>query len=597
MPNLIVRLPLVALLLVVTGRAVAQAPPPLELRDGDRVVLVGDTLIEREQHHGYLELALTTRFPERNVTFRNIGWSADTPAGDSRFGLSLLQAGQEPADEGWNQLREQLRQLRPTVLVVGYGMASSFAGEAGVPKFVADLERFLDAAQEFAGEAKVRVVLLSPIANQRGPAPLPAPDEHNRVLARFAQALRDLAAKRGAAFVSLFDGFKDRPADPPLTDNGIHLNAAGYRLAAELLEAGLGWPPGPWRDSPQAERLRRVILTKSELFFHRSRPANMAYIFGFRRREQGRNAVEIPQFDPLIAAEEQTIAKLRALKPVDLPPAPPPRTESAAAKFTPQPRPSFQVADGFEVTLWAENPRLAKPIQMNFDPQGRLWVASSEVYPQIEPGQTANDKILILEDTDGDGLSDKSTVFADGLLIPTGLEPGDGGVYVGQSTELLHLRDTDGDGKADVRRTVLSGFGTEDTHHNLHTLRWGPDGRLWMNQSVYTRTDTETPHGVVRLKGGGVMRLHPLSMRFEVVFRGWWNSWGHQFDAYGQSFLTDGAGTDGVSWGVPGAMYSATPRARRLMGSISPGNYPKFSGLEIVHSRHFPDDWQGTLVT
>src|SRR5436309_5652231 len=122
----------------------ALAAPPFELRDGDRVVLIGDTLIEREQTYGYIELALTTHYPDHNVTFRNIGWSADTPAGDSRFGLSLLQAGLEPPDEGWKQLREQVRQLKPTVVILGYGMASSFAGEAGLPKFVAEMKRLMD---------------------------------------------------------------------------------------------------------------------------------------------------------------------------------------------------------------------------------------------------------------------------------------------------------------------------------------------------------------------------------------------------------------------------------------------------------------------
>src|SRR6266487_3702359 len=107
-------------------------------------------------------------------------------------------------------------------------------------------------------------------------------------------------------------------------------------------------------------------------------------------------------------------------------------------------RKSFIVAPGFEVNLFAADPLLAKPIQMNFDPQGRLWVATSEVYPQIRPGQVANDKIVVLEDTDGDGKADKTTVFADGLLIPTGIEPGDGGAYVADSTDLLHLRDSDG---------------------------------------------------------------------------------------------------------------------------------------------------------
>src|SRR5438105_731669 len=112
-----------------------------------------------------------------------------------------------------------------------------------------------------------------------------------------------------------------------------------------------------------------------------------------------------------------------------------------------QERKTFQVADGFEVNLFAADPLLAKPIQMNFDAAGRLWVASSETYPQIKPGQKANDKIIILEDTKGVGRADKTTVFADGLLIPTGLEPGDGGVYVANSTELLHI--TEKNGKAD----------------------------------------------------------------------------------------------------------------------------------------------------
>src|SRR6516225_1793498 len=110
-------------------------------------------------------------------------------------------------------------------------------------------------------------------------------------------------------------------------------------------------------------------------------------------------------------------------------------------------RRSFQVADGFEVNLFAADPLLAKPIQMNFDARGRLWVACSEVYPQIKPNQKADDKIIVLEDTKGAGKADKVTVFAKGLLIPTGLEPGDGGVYVANSTDLLHLTDTRGTGK------------------------------------------------------------------------------------------------------------------------------------------------------
>ncbi len=218
-------------------------------------------------------------------------------------------------------------------------------------------------------------------------------------------------------------------------------------------------------------------------------------------------------------------------------------------------RKSFQVAEGFEVNLFAGDPKIAKPIQMNFDPQGRLWIASSEIYPHIKPGQKANDKILILEDTDGDGQSDKTTVFAEGLLIPTAVVPGDGGVYVGNSTELLHFSDTDGDGKADRKRIVLSGFGTEDTHHIVHTLRWGPGGMLYFNQSIYIHSHIETPYGVRRLNAGGIWQFRPETMELGVYMRGLVNPWGHQFDRWGQSFATDGAGGHGINYVLPGAYY------------------------------------------
>jgi putative heme-binding domain-containing protein len=259
-------------------------------------------------------------------------------------------------------------------------------------------------------------------------------------------------------------------------------------------------------------------------------------------------------------------------------------------------RKALQVADGFEVNLFAADPLLAKPIQINFDAAGRLWVATSEVYPQIKPGQHANDKIVVLEDTKGAGKADKVTVFADGLLIPTGVEPGDGGAYVANSTDLLHLADTDGDGNADRRRVVLSGFGTEDTHHILHTLRWGPEGLLYFNQSVYIHSHVETPYGVRRLGGGGVWQFRPETMRLEVLLRGFWNPWGDAFDRWGQLFVTDGAGNEGPSYGLPGAYYAAAPGAVRLLVGMNMGS-PKYCGAEILSGRHLPEEWRGRLVT
>ncbi len=259
-------------------------------------------------------------------------------------------------------------------------------------------------------------------------------------------------------------------------------------------------------------------------------------------------------------------------------------------------RKSFQVADGFEVNLYAADPLLAKPVAMNFDPAGRLWVACSQDYPQIKPGQKQNDKIIILEDTKGAGVADKTTVFADGLLIPTGVMPGDGGVYVVDSTDLLHLSSTTGDGKADKREVVLSGFGTEDTHHMVHALRWGPDGLLYFNQSVYIHSHIETPHGVRNLNGSGTWKFRPATRELNVFCRGLWNPWGIAWDPYGATFETDGAGGEGIDYTFPGANFVTAVGYSRFVAGLNPGS-PKDAGLEILSGRAMPDDWQGNLIT
>lgn len=575
---------------------------PFELKDGDRVAFIGDRLIEAEQQAGWIELMLTTRFADRNVTFRNLGWNADSPAGESRLGLSLVQAGREAADEGWRQLVRQIEDVKPTVVFLGYGMANSFAGEGGLSTFTSQMNRLIDTLQRVT--PGVRLVILSPLYHETLGGAWPVPTAHNAQLNLYSHELSQIASARGAHFVPLYTALETRAATPagksnPVTFNGIHPTDNGFKVIADVMEKELfgATRPGRWLTSGGTiEPLRQAIVTKNEWFFHRSRPANLVYIFGFRKHEQGQNATEIVRFDRLIEAEEKRIAQMRPAGAVAVP-AIPRGLGQAGQTPTPQPHPEFKVDDALEITLWAENPLIHKPIQMNFDPQGRLWLASSELYPQIEPGQAANDKIIVLEDTTGEGRANKVTVFADGLIIPTGVAFGNDGVYVAQGTELLHLRDTNGDQRSDERLTVLSGFGTEDTHHNLHTLRWGPDGRLYLNQSVYTRTDTETPHGVVRLKAGGMFRFDPRDHEMEVSYRGWVNAWGHVFDQYGDSFVTDGAGFQGITWAIPRATFLTLAPARRQAPSISPGRYPKFCGIEIVRSPLFGADWQGDIIT
>lgn len=569
-------------------------------QQGDRVVLLGDTFIERSQEYGWLETMMTLHAPESGVVFRNMGWSADTVDGRSRASFNWSKG----SDAWLQEMLSEIGQVNPTVVVLGYGMAHSFQGEQGLDAFRTGLTRLVNEIQVLNPAQKIRFLFVSPVWHEPLPGAWPDPEVHNQDLELYSEVINGVALDHQAPFVSLFKGlqaYKSAHPEIRLTDNGIHLNEQGYRVAAEILAGSLGWDPDRLKTFERENRLpalRAAIREKNELFFHQWRPQNETYLFGFRKHEQGQNAREIAMFDPLIQSAEARIWQLANGSETRSGPVVAP--EIKVGKSNPvidQGKPQFDLAEGVEVSLYAENPLLSKPIQMNFDPEGRLWVATSSVYPQIQPGQAASDSIILLEDTDRDGVAEKSTEFTSGLLIPTGVAPGDGGVYVGQSTQLLFFRDTDGDGKADEKKIVLSGFGTEDTHHIVHSLNWGFDGRLYFNQSIYIHSHIETPHGIRRLNSGGVWRMDTRDLDLEVFLRGFCNPWGHAFDSQGQSFVTDGAGFQGISYGVPGAMYFTYAGARRTLKSISPGSYPKFAGLEIVQSNHFPQDWQGDMIT
>ena len=232
---------------------------------------------------------------------------------------------------------------------------------------------------------------------------------------------------------------------------------------------------------------------------------------------------------------------------------------------------AFILPEGAKINLFASEPMVRNPIHMNWDAQGRLWVVGSPLYPHIKPGQEESDQVVILEDTTGDGVADQHTVFADDLHIPTGVLPGDGGVYVANSSDILFLKDTNGDGKADHREVVLSGFGTEDTHHIVHTFRWGPEGMMWLNQSIYIHTHLDTPYGIRRLLGGGMWHYRPETRRSEVFMKGLVNPWGHVFDQWGQSFMTDGAGGQGINFVYPRSVFVASPGASRRLQGLNPG--------------------------
>ncbi len=257
---------------------------------------------------------------------------------------------------------------------------------------------------------------------------------------------------------------------------------------------------------------------------------------------------------------------------------------------------SFSVAEGFEVSLYAATPMIEKPTQINFDSDGRLWICGSHIYPQLNVNEEPSDRIVVLEDTDHDGVADKSSIFYDKLIIPGGVLPDNqGGAYVANGDKLIHLRDTNKDGKADKCDVLLTGFGTEDTHHTLHRLGWGPGGKMYMLQGYYISSHVETAYGPRHLNGGGLWTYDTDTRRLEIFTKGYVNPWGHAVSYWGQSFESDGAGT-GFGHSFPNAVFIASPGESKSLPALTP-NRPKASGIEIISGKHFPPSWTGDVIT
>lgn len=258
-------------------------------------------------------------------------------------------------------------------------------------------------------------------------------------------------------------------------------------------------------------------------------------------------------------------------------------------------RASFRVLEGFDVQLFAsEKEGAVKPIAIRFDADGRLWVVGSTAYPQIKPGEVANDKVTILEDTDGDGHADRSTIFVDGLQLPLGLELGDGGVWVSSATELVHARDLNGDGRADERRVVLRGFGTGDAHQTINSFAWGPSGELMVSQGLHANSRVETPWGLAELRQAGLFRFWPRRLKLEPIWSGAMgahNPYGTTFDRWGQPFVFAGNGH-----GVYHLTQALVPTDHFLLQSALWQQGRKFGGADVVENAAWPEANQGEFV-
>jgi putative membrane-bound dehydrogenase-like protein len=189
----------------------------------------------------------------------------------------------------------------------------------------------------------------------------------------------------------------------------------------------------------------------------------------------------------------------------------------------------------------AAEPLVVKPISIDWDARGRMWVAITPDYPFKPEKEPARDALLILEDTDGDGRMDRRKVFADGLDLVTSFVFHRDGVIVAQAPQILFLRDTDGDGVADKREVLFSGFGCYDTHAVINNLRWGPDGWIYGCQGYSGTESTNIIGGAGRRFGrigNGIFRFRPNGSAIEQVSSYSGNSWGIDFSIDGELFFT-----------------------------------------------------------
>ena len=254
---------------------------------------------------------------------------------------------------------------------------------------------------------------------------------------------------------------------------------------------------------------------------------------------------------------------------------------------------AFEVDPRFEVNAFAteeEFPEIACPIAMRWDNRGRLWVSTSKTYPHVYPGDEPNDTIVILEDTDKDGKADKSTVFAEGLHIPLSFVLTDKGCYVSDQPHLVLLEDLDGDDKADKRTEVLTGFGTEDSHHSLHDFQWTPDGDLVFRESIFHNSQVETAYGPVRAKNSAWFRFTPRTQKLP---------------AFGSYPNTNPWGVTYDQWGNHIASHPFFATAFHALNPPYPEQQPKAAGIpaysgvcghEFVDFPMWPEEMQGGMV-
>ena len=562
-------------------------------------VMYGNAMVEKLQEEGSFETYMQCASDGKKIQFRSLAYTGDQVGfriRATKFGLHL------------GYLLDQWKANR---VLMAFGANESYAGAAGLADFKAQLEDYLTLIKDRHGKSEF--ILVSPTAAEKV-TKLNGPElnQRNANIKLYSDAMAKIATQHGIKFVDLYNPtlklFSN--TDNIYTINGQHLNDKGSHQVGKIFAGVL---LGDTKlnsiksDSVSFQSTKKLVQRKHTEVAQAYHPSNGISYYGLRARSEEYNS-EIPHFLKLAnildtAIWNQSQNPTKALPFPDLPvmridvKSKKPKAGLGTIKTSTEDLKDLTLAKGFSINCFASSedyPELINPLQMQFDPQGRLWVCCFASYPHPLPGAVANDTILIFEDTNGDGKADKRTVFADKLLLPDGFVFYKKGIVASVSKKLIYLEDTDGDSIADHREEILRGFDNSDTHHSGYLAR-SPQGDIIMSEALFHRGQFETLHGVVHTKDTSIMSFNMDTRKITVErqtespnpWKVTYNQWGESIQFYGGGQIID-ADIHNI----------ATPMGSSAKMELGmPFRYDKGCSATFVQSPHFPAEWQGGLLT
>jgi sugar lactone lactonase YvrE/lysophospholipase L1-like esterase/mono/diheme cytochrome c family protein len=577
----------------------------LELKEGDRIALIGNSLAERMQHDGWLESYSQMEHPEDHLVFRNLGYSGD-------------QINYRPrAHKGFGDSHSHLTGMKANVVFAFFGYNESYDNKPDeFKKMVSEWINYTQ-QQKYDSINTPRIVLFSPIAHENlNKAYLPDGSENNLRLAAYTAAMEEAASEKGVPFIDLFSATQKmyEEHEEPLTINGIHLTELGNKLVAGFITQSLFGVQAA-ADNAALDSLRSMVQEKNDFWFQKYRATSGNDVWGTRSSQDGNYATlqrELEMLDVLAQNRDKLIwaradgdESAGSQDEIDDSNVPEPLivgthitrnveyidAEAAIDRMT--------VPEDLQVNLFAgekEFPEIINPVAMQVDTQGRMWVASWGDYPKWKPMTPKKDRLVYLTDEDGDGKADKANTFAY-VSHPTGFEFWNGGVVVVSAPYILFLKDTTGDGKADVNIKLFGGLGSDDTHHTANNLILGPDGYIYYQRGIFILENVETPWRKSDESGTpGLYRFNPRTFEYSFVVENTPNSHGISFDKWGDQFITDG--TSGRAFQV---YYNRTVTSGTDVNEFA--KRPLFkqtvrpvTANQILSSSHFPEKYNDNFL-